>query len=536
MKKNTLKQSLLTVMVLVASAALCACGGGKKTESSETGNNSSETTAESVADTAEAAAAGEGATTDGADPARFVFGITQEITSVDPHNDTDAATRSVLFNVFDGLVKATPEGEVVPAVASDYTVSDDATVYTFTVRDGITFTDGNAITAEDIKYSLERFAELNEGSALSVITDITAVDDKTVQITLAAPDSEFIYNMTIAILEKANDANQVNAPIGTGAFSIVELKEGQYLELTKYADYWNAAELGNYVDEVRFKFIADAQTAFMELQSGTIDGLQYLTIDQINALSDTYDVVETTMNLVHGMFLNNKYEPLANEKVRQALNYAVNRDEINEFIFGGKSPIIQTHAYQATSWYNEATASTYTYDPEKAKELLAEAGYEGGFDLEITVPSNFDQHVSTAEIITEQLKAVGINATINKVEWSTWLDEVYKNRKYEATVIGFDASVMAPYTWYKRYVSDSDNDMTNFSDPTYDELYAKAVATIDFDEKHEIYNQMQQILAEKAASVFIEDPADFVAINKKYTGYTPYPVSAIDMSRVQVVK
>ena len=536
MKKNTLKQSLLTVMVLVASAALCACGGGKKTESSETGNNSSETTAESVADTAEAAAAGEGATTDGADPARFVFGITQEITSVDPHNDTDAATRSVLFNVFDGLVKATPEGEVVPAVASDYTVSDDATVYTFTVRDGITFTDGNAITAEDIKYSLERFAELNEGSALSVITDITAVDDKTVQITLAAPDSEFIYNMTIAILEKANDANQVNAPIGTGAFSIVELKEGQYLELTKYADYWNAAELGNYVDEVRFKFIADAQTAFMELQSGTIDGLQYLTIDQINALSDAYDVVETTMNLVHGMFLNNKYEPLANEKVRQALNYAVNRDEINEFIFGGKSPIIQTHAYQATSWYNEATASTYTYDPEKAKELLAEAGYEGGFDLEITVPSNFDQHVSTAEIITEQLKAVGINATINKVEWSTWLDEVYKNREYQATVIGFDASVMAPYTWYKRYVSDSDNDMTNFSDPTYDELYAKAVATIDFDEKHEIYNQMQQILAEKAASVFIEDPADFVAINKKYTGYTPYPVSAIDMSRVQVVK
>ncbi len=529
MKKITLKKSLLTVMVLMASAALCACGGGKKTESSAAGNSSSETTAESEA---------EGGAVTSADPSKFIFGMTQEVTSVDPHMDTDAATRGVLFNVFEGLVKATPEGDVTPAVAQEYTISDDATVYTFTLRDGVTFHDGNAVTPGDIKYSLERSAEIDgESSALSVVSEINIVDDKTIELKLSAPNSEFIYNLTIAILEEANDANQATAPVGTGPFKIVELKEGQYLDLAKYDGYWNAEALGNYVDEARFKFIADAQSAYLELQNGTIDALQYLTIDQIETLNSNYNVVESTMMLVHGMFLNNSYEPLQNEQVRQALNYAIDRDEINAFLFGGKSPIIQTHGYPTiTAWYNPDTENTYTYDPAKAKELLKEAGYENGFDLVITVPSSYTQHVNTAEIIAEKLQAVGINATLNQVEWSSWLSDVYQGRDYQATVIGFDISSLSPATWYKRYYSTSSNDFTNFSDAEYDALYDQALASIDHEEKFNLYGQMQKILTDKGASVFIEDPADFIAVNKKFTGYTTYPVSAIDLSLVKVAE
>lgn len=507
---------LLGVTVLMLSAALCACGGGKKNESSETANSSStETTHEG-----------------------FIFGMTQEVTSVDPHMDTDAATRGVLFNVFEGLVKATPEGDVKPAVASEYTVSDDATVYTFTVRDGITFHDGNAVTPEDIKYSLERSAEIDgESSALSAISDIAIPDDKTVVLTLSAPDSEFIYNLTIAILEKANDANQGTAPVGTGPFAIKELKEGQYLDLVKYDGYWDAAALGDYIPSARSKFISDAQTAFMELKGGSIDALQYLTSDQINTLGDEYNVVEATMMLVHGLFLNNQYEPLQDARVRQALNYAIDRDQINEMMFGGKSQLIQTHGYPTiTAWYNADTESTYTHDVDKAKELLAEAGYEGGFDLEITVPSSYTQHVQTAEIIADQFSQIGVNVTLNQVEWSSWLEDVYRGRNYQATVIGFDISSLSPATWYKRYYSTSSNDMTNFSNADYDAAYEAALATIDHEEKHSLYGQMQQILAEQGASVFIEDPADFIAINSKYTGYTTYPVSAIDLSLVKVAQ
>ncbi len=468
----------------------------------------------------------------------FVFGLSQELTDLDPHQETDAATRSILFNVFEGLVKATPAGDVKPAVAEDYTISDDATVYTFDLRDGITFHDGNPVTAEDVKYSLERSLRINgEASPLKAISSIEIPDEDTVVITLDKGNSEFIYNLTCAILEEANDADQQTAPAGTGPFKIIELREGEYLDLAKYDGYWDAEALGDYVSNVRVKSIATAQDAYVELQGESIDALQYLTVDQTKALGDNYNIVEATMMLVHGMFINNEYEPLKDVRVRQALNYAVNRDEISQQLFGGKSPLIQTHGYPTiTAWYNAETENTYTYDPEKASELLKDAGYENGFDLEITVPKNFTQHVDTAVLIKEQLAKVGINAKVNEVEWNSWLSDVYQGRNYQATVIGFDISSLSPATWYVRYYSTSSNDMTNFSDPEYDAAYDQAVASIDHEEKLELYARLQQILAEQGASVFIEDPADFVAVSADFTGYTPYPVSAVDFSLIKPVQ
>lgn len=501
--KHFSKIVIATVMI-ISLLTLSACGGGSNGGSGE------------VKDT-------------------FVFGLSQELTDLDPHQETDAATRSILFNIFEGLVKATPDGDVTPAVAEDYAVSNDATVYTFNLRDGITFHDGNPVTAEDVKYSLERSREINgEASPLNAISDISIPDEDTIVITLDKGNSEFIYNLTCAILEKANDQDQQTAPVGTGPFSIVELREGEYLDLAKYDGYWNAEELGDYVSNVRVKFIASAQDAYVELQGHSIDALQYLTADQIDGLGDDYNIVEATMMLVHGMFINNQYEPLKDVRVRQALNYAVNRDEINQQLFGGKSPEIQTHGYPTiTAWYNADTEGTYTYDPDKAMELLKEAGYENGFDLVITVPKNFTQHVDTAVLIKEQLAKVGINASVNEVEWNTWLSDVYQGRDYQATVIGFDISSLSPATWYVRYYSTSSNDMTNFSNAEYDAAYDQAVASIDHEEKFQLYGKLQQILAEEGASVFIEDPADFVAVSADFTGYTPYPVSAVDFSLIK---
>ncbi len=526
MKKNSVTKILLSVMVLLVSIAFCACGSDKSTKSSDTDNSSSEKTTES------AGAAGSEAASDDSDTSCFVFGMTQEVSSVDPHSNTDAATRRVLFNVFEGLVKPTPDGEMIPAVASDYTISDDATVYTFTLRDGITFHDGNPVTCEDIKYSLERSAEMDSASALSAISDITIVDDKTIQLTLSEANSEFIYNLTTPIAEQANDASQATNPVGTGPFKITEFAEGQYLKLEKYDGYWQT-DL-DCIDAAQFKFISDAQAAFLELQAGTIDALEHLTIDQVETLNENYYIYETTMSMVHGLYLNNQYGPLADVRVRQALNYAVDRNAVNDFLFGGKSKIIETHGLpRVPVWYNADTEGTYTYDVEKAKELLAEAGYPDGFDLTITVPSNYSQHVGAAEIMTEQLAAIGVNVTIDTVEWSTWLSDVYRNREYESTVISFDITTLSPATWYKRYYTTSTNDFTNFSNEEYDSIYEQALATIDNDEKQALYGQLQQILADEAASVFIEDPADFIAFSNQYTGYQSYAVSAVDLSLVK---
>ena len=428
------------------------------------------------------------------------------------------------------------DGGFIPAVASDYTISDDAKTYTFTLRDGVTFHDGTPVTIEDVKYSIDRYAEIQgESSAFSSLVDSVEVqDDKTLVVNLKESYSEFLPMMTIAIIPQSNEDPAGN-PIGTGPFKYVSYTPGQNLELEKYDGYWQEGVPS--LDSVEFKFIADVDTAFVELQAGTIDILKYLTAAQAETLGDEdYNIVQGSMNLVHAMYLNSAYEPLSKTEVRQALCYAVDRDAINNFIFGGKSHIIGSHMIPAMSKYYEPEAETvYSYDPEKAKELLADAGYADGFDLEITVPSSYSQHVDSAQIIADELSQVGVNVTLNQVEWSTWLQDVYKGGNFQATVIGFDGT-LAPSDWLKKYVTDDAKNFMHYSNTEYDDVFNTAYTTVDDDVKVENYKKAQMILAEDAAAVYIEDPANLVAVSKKFGGYTFYPTAAEDMSLLYQVE
>lgn len=520
------KQLLSGVMALLLSASLCACGGSKTAEgTSEAAGESSE------AETSNTLS--EGTPVPGGS---VVYGMTQDLASLDPHVDTDAGTRDVVFNLYEGLVKPTSDGGFIPAVASDYIISDDAKTYTFTLRDGITFHDGTPVTIEDVKYSIDRYAEIQgESSAFSSLVDSVEVqDDKTLVVNLKESYSEFLPMMTIAIIPQSNEDPAGN-PIGTGPFKYVSYTPGQNLELEKYAGYWQEGVPS--LDSVEFKFIADVDTAFVELQAGTIDILKYLTAAQAETLGDEdYNIVQGSMNLVHAMYLNSAYEPLSKTEVRQALCYAVDRDAINNFIFGGKSHIIGSHMIPAMSKYYEPEAETvYSYDPEKAKELLADAGYADGFDLEITVPSSYSQHVDSAQIIADELSQVGINVTLNQVEWSTWLQDVYKGGNFQATVIGFDGT-LAPSDWLKKYVTDDAKNFMHYSNTEYDDVFNTAYTTVDDDVKVENYKKAQMILAEDAAAVYIEDPANLVAVSKKFGGYTFYPTAAEDMSLLYQVE
>ena len=520
------KQLLSGVMALLLSASLCACGGSKTAEgTSEAAGESSE------AETSNTLS--EGTPVPGGS---VVYGMTQDLASLDPHVDTDAGTRDVVFNLYEGLVKPTSDGGFIPAVASDYIISDDAKTYTFTLRDGITFHDGTPVTIEDVKYSIDRYAEIQgESSAFSSLVDSVEVqDDKTLVVNLKESYSEFLPMMTIAIIPQSNEDPAGN-PIGTGPFKYVSYTPGQNLELEKYDSYWQEGVPS--LDSVEFKFIADVDTAFVELQAGTIDILKYLTAAQAETLGDEdYNIVQGSMNLVHAMYLNSAYEPLSKTEVRQALCYAVDRDAINNFIFGGKSHIIGSHMIPAMSKYYEPEAETvYSYDPEKAKELLADAGYADGFDLEITVPSSYSQHVDSAQIIADELSQVGVNVTLNQVEWSTWLQDVYKGGNFQATVIGFDGT-LAPSDWLKKYVTDDAKNFMHYSNTEYDDVFNTAYTTVDDDVKVENYKKAQMILAEDAAAVYIEDPANLVAVSKKFGGYTFYPTAAEDMSLLYQVE
>lgn len=465
----------------------------------------------------------------------IVVGIAQDLdNSLDPHKTVKAGTREVMFNVFEGLMKPTPEGDLTPAIASDYQVSEDRLTYTFTLRDGVKFHNGDTVTAEDVVYSIQRCAAATETGivpveAFSNITDIQAPDASTVIITLAQPDNEFLSYMTTAVLPADYDQQDTD-PVGTGPFKFVSRAAQDSIVLEKFDEYWGTPA---QLDQVTFKIIENADSLLMSLQSGAIDLCAHLTSTQVAQLGEDFDVAEGTMNLVQALYLNNAVEPFDNELVRQALCYAIDKQAIIDLAFDGYGSPIGSSMYPAFGkYFDESLTDYYPHDMEKAKELLAQAGYPDGFSMTITVPSNYKPHMDTAQVLVQQLAEVGITAEIQAVEWESWVSDAYTNRQFQSTVVGVDASNMTARALLERFTSTADNNFINYSNADYDALFAQAQATADDAEQTALYKEMEKNLTEHAANVYIQDLADLVAVRKGLEGVTFYPIYVLDLSGI----
>ena len=182
-------------------------------------------------------------------------------------------------------------------------------------------------------------------------------------------------------------------------------------------------------------------------------------------------------------------------------------------------------------YYEPSTERMYETNIEKAKELLREAGYENGFTFTMTVPNNYEPHSGTAQIIQQNLEEIGVTAKIELVEFTTWYNEVYLGRNYEGTVVAVDGT-LAPSSWFSKNISTSPVNFTNYNNPEFDKIYQEAINTTDDEEKIELYKKLQIILAEDAASIYVQDPTNLVAVNKNLGGYEFYPIAAQDMSKV----
>ena len=299
------------------------------------------------------------------------------------------------------------------------------------------------------------------------------------------------------------------------------------IKLEKFADYWQSGV--PTIDNVEFRIVQNTDSVILDLKAGSIDVYPYLTDSQATELSGTMDIVDGNSNLTQALYLNNSNEIFSNKLVRQAMYYAIDREEIMSIVAGGKGTALGSALYSGFGKYYEDLSGKYTTDIEKAKALLKEAGYENGFSFTIKIPSNYQFHVSTGEVIVEQLKKVGIDAKIELIDWTTWLEDVYTNRDFEATVIGIDAK-LAPSDMMLRYKSDYSKNFCNYANTEYDEVLAKAMATTNEDEKVGYYHQLQEILADDAAAIYIMDPPTLVALSNKLQGFTFYPIFVQDMS------
>ena len=462
----------------------------------------------------------------------LAIGIAQDFDSLDPDYMTAAGTKEILFNVFEGLVKPTSDGDIVPAVASDVQRSEDGLTYTFTLREGVLFHNGDPVTMDDVIYSITRRWNSDDAAAilpaLAVIESVEA-DGETLVITLSEPSNEFLAAIMNAYIIPAGYTAQETAPIGTGPYRFVSREVQDSLVVERFPEYYGTP---GHVDRITFRILEGADGLVLGLQSGALDLVAHLSSDQVIQLDPRdYDICEGSMNLVQALYLNNAAAPFDDIRVRQALCYAIDKREVLAKAFDGYGTPLGTSMFPSFSkYYDESLTDYYTPDLDKARALLTEAGYPDGFEMTITVPSNYTPHVNTAVVLVELLKKAGIKATVQPVDWSTWLSDVYGARKFQSTITGLTSDNMTARKLLERFGSQVGNNFTNYSNEEYDAILAQALSASNDEEQTELYRALERNLTENAANVYIQDMADLVAVHKGLSGLTFYPIYVLDVS------
>ncbi|WP_274424294.1 ABC transporter substrate-binding protein [Chelativorans sp. YIM 93263] len=432
----------------------------------------------------------------------LVVGVVLEPPHLDPTAGAAAAIDEIVYaNIFEGLTRIGPNGNVQPALAESWEVSDDGTVYTFHLREGVTFHDGTTFDAEDVKFSLERAMAEDSTNAqqqlFSAIETVEVIDPATVEVTLENPQGSFLYNMgwgdAVIVAPESAENNREN-PVGTGPFTFENWAKGSSVTIVKNPDYWGEPVA---LDEAEFRFIPDAAASVTALLSGDVQAFPNLqasdSLPQIEA-DPRFEVVIGATEGETILAMNNGKEPFDNLQVRQAISHALNRDEIILGATSGNGVPIGSHFSPASEAYVDLT-DTYPHDIEKAKEILAEAGYPEGFEATLKLPPPTYARQG-GEIVASQLREIGIEFEIIPMEWAQWLEQVFTNRDYDLTIISHtepnDIEIYARDDYYFDY----DN-------PEFDAVMEELEATTDPQERNELYGRAQRIIAEDAVNGFL---------------------------------
>ncbi|HCJ49869.1 MAG TPA: peptide ABC transporter substrate-binding protein [Microbacterium sp.] len=372
------------------------------------------------------------------DPA-VVIGLTGEPANLDMTRTSGAAIPQVLLNnVYENLVTLDQDGEIVPQLATDYTVSEDGLTYDFTLQEGVTFSNGAEFTADDVKFSLERVATdwtINQAK-MAVLDHVEVVSPTEARVVLTTPSNSWLYSMTGsvgAMFDESGVDDLANTPVGTGPYVITERVQGDHISLEARDDYWGDEVA---VTDVTLRYFADAVTSTNALSAGDVDMLFNMQAPDLISQFETnpdFQVIQGSSNGEILLALNNQAAPFDDLRVRQAMAYGIDRQAVLDAAWAGYGELIGAMVPPTDPYYEDLN-DLYPYDPDKARELLAEAGAE---DLSVTfkVPTR-PYATAVSEVVVSQLAEIGVSATIETLEFpAVWLDEVFTNDDYEMTVI-----------------------------------------------------------------------------------------------------
>ena len=458
----------------------------------------------------------------------LVVGQIAEPKSLDPQTVTATNDFRILVNVFDGLVRFKRGTlEVEPALATDWTLSDDQLTYTFNLREGVTFHDGTPFDAEAVKFTFDRMLDPDHpqhGTGpfplaffFSMVEAVETPDPMTVTFQLKEPFAPFLSNLAyptglIVSPSAVAESGQgfARAPVGTGAFRFTEWTPDEAVTLARNPDYWDGAPS---METIVFRPIPDAAARASDMLSGGIDIMAEVPPASLAAFRDNPNFVvhEETGPHLWFLILNTREGPFSDKRVRQAVNYAIDKESLIDDVLQGTADIAAGPIPPAFGWANDGSVQPYPHDPEKARELIRQAGVEGA-SLTFYVAeggSGMLDPVAMAEAIQADLKAVGLNARIETYEWNTFLSNVNPGLAGKADMAEMAWMTNDPDTLpFLALRSDAMPETGGFNAGYYanaevDRLLAEARRTTDPAARGALYNQVQAIIHEDAPWAFI---------------------------------
>lgn len=369
------------------------------------------------------------------------IGATTEPNGLDLITVSGAGTPYVLlYNVYETLVKLDSDGAIRPLLASEWTISDDLRTYTFTLEPTAKFASGAEVSAQAVADSFERARSPQATDQIrgkwGVVDTIEPLGDKTLQVTLNQPSNQWLYDLTGpagTVSDPDADEDLNVAPAGSGPYTFVEWEQGSFVKLAANQNYWGTPPR---FGDVFFRYYSDPNAMSTAMLSGQLDIISNLTVPQaIDQFSDPsrFTIYEGTTDGEVVLGFNHTNPALANLQVRRAINHAIDRQALVDAVWGGKGQLIGSMVPPTDPWF-EDLSDTYPYDPAKAKELLAEAGYATGLSLRLRVPS-LPYGPTAGRFIAAQLKEVGIDVELEELEFARWLDLVYGKHDYDMTIV-----------------------------------------------------------------------------------------------------
>jgi peptide/nickel transport system substrate-binding protein len=462
-----------------------------------------------------------------------VIGMVLEPPGLDPTVAAAAAIGEVVhYNVLEGLTKINMDGSVTPLLADSWTMEPDGRSYTFKLKKGVKFQDGEPFDSAAVKFSFERAkAEGSTNKAKKAVFDniarIDAPDPYTVILTLNNADATLPFRLgenTAVILHPKTAATTVTRPVGTGPYKFENWVKGSSLTLTKWDGYRNAAAVK--LKKVTFRFINDPAARIAALLAGDVDGIPRMDNPQAVAQfkNDNRFTMQIGSTAGKGiMTINNKRKPFDDVRVRRALAHAIDRKAFIDGVLEGLGKPIGSHFAPTDAGYIDLTGM-YPYDPEKAKALLKEAGVPTPLNVTLTLPP--PQYARKGgEVVAAMLAKVGINAKIENVEWAQWLGGTFKGN-FDLTIINhvepLDYMQYANPGYYWGYDSKAFRD-----------LAARHAAETNAKERQRLFEQMQKMIATDCVNVFIFNPAQVMVAKKGLKGlWSSSPIFANDMAAV----